>query len=228
MRVEVVADRAVDRVADGHRVLHAGAAQVDDAVAQPQQLVDRRLLVDRERRRGRLGQRLGLGDLELDLAGLELRVDVALLAPHDRAGRGDDVLGAQPLGERVGVGGGLGVEDELDDPGAVAQVDEDQPAVVAAAVHPAGHAHGRVDVAGAQLAGPRVAVEVRARGPHRALPPRMWCITVSGSTVFCSPISMSLREVPSSPRIATKRAPARSACLSWPFSERPPSSSRAE
>ena len=33
---------------------------------------------------------------------------------------------------------GLGMEHELHDPGAVAQVDEDQAAVVAAAVHPAG------------------------------------------------------------------------------------------
>ena len=173
VRVEVVADRAVDGVADRHRALHAGAAQVDDAVAQPQQLVDRRLLVDRERRRERLGERLRLGDLELDLAGVELRVDVALLAAHDRAGGGDDVLGAQPLGQRVGLGRRLGVEDELDDPGAVAQVDEDQPAVVAAAMHPAGDADGRVDVAGAQLAGPGVAEGVGARRPHRGLPPRM-------------------------------------------------------
>src|SRR6476646_6140314 len=124
----------------------------------------------------------------------------------------------------MGLGGGLGGEGELDDTGAVAAVAEDQPAVVAPAVHPAGDAHGRVDVAGAQLAGPGVAVGVGARGPHSALPPLMWCITVSASTFFCSPLSMSLREVPSSPRIATKRAPARSACLSWPFSERPASS----
>ena len=58
---------------------------------------------------------LGLGDLELDLAGVQARVDVALLAAHDRAGGRDDVLGAQALGERVGLRGGLGVEDELDD-----------------------------------------------------------------------------------------------------------------
>jgi hypothetical protein len=34
----------------------------------------------------------------------------------------------------------VGVEDELQETGPVAQVDEDQPAVVAPAVNPAGHA----------------------------------------------------------------------------------------
>ena len=43
---------------------------------------------------------------------------------------------------RVRLGGRLRVEDELDEAGAVAQVDEDQPAVVAAAVHPAGDTGG--------------------------------------------------------------------------------------
>jgi hypothetical protein len=171
VRVEEVADRAVDGVAHDHRVLHAGAAQVDDPVAQPQQLVERAVVVDRERRRRRLRQRLGFDDLELDLAGGELRVDVALLAAHDAPARRDDVLGAQALGQRVRIRGGLGMEDELQEPGAVAQVDEDQAAVVTTAVHPAGHAHGRVDVARAQLAAPGVAVRVGPRWPHK--PPRM-------------------------------------------------------
>ena len=51
------------------------------------------------------------------------------------------VLGPQPLRQRVRLGRRLRMEDELDDAGAVAQVDEDQAAVVAAAVDPAGHAH---------------------------------------------------------------------------------------
>ena len=44
---------------------------------------------------------------------------------------------------RVRLGRRLRVEDELEQPGAVAQVDEDQAAVVAAAVDPAGHARAR-------------------------------------------------------------------------------------
>ena len=45
-----------------------------------------------------------------------------------------------------------GWNDELHQPGAVAQVDEDQPAVVAAAVDPAGDADGLADARGAELA----------------------------------------------------------------------------
>jgi hypothetical protein len=62
------------------------------------------------------------------------------------------------------------MEDELDDAGAVAQVDEDKSAVVAAPVDPARDADGRADVAGAQLAAPGVAVLVGARRPQAACP----------------------------------------------------------
>ena len=72
---------------------------------------------------------------------------------HDLAVRAEDVLGPQPLGERVRGGRRLGVEDELHDPGAVAQVDEDQPAVVAAPVHPARDARRRARPRGVQLTG---------------------------------------------------------------------------
>ena len=59
--------------------------------------------------------------------------------------RADHVLGAQRVrGWRVPSRRALGVEDELDDPGAVAQVDEDQAAVVTAAMDPAGDASAGV------------------------------------------------------------------------------------
>ena len=56
------------------------------------------------------------------------------------------MLGAQRLGGGVRLGRLLGAEHELEQPGAVAQVDEDQPAVVAPAVHPAGHPHALAHV----------------------------------------------------------------------------------
>ena len=56
------------------------------------------------------------------------------------------------------------MEDELDQAGAVAQVDEDQAAVVAAAVDPARDARLGVDPVGEHLAAPGVAVVV---GPRR-------------------------------------------------------------
>ena len=104
MRVEVVAHRAHDRVAQEHRVAHALAAQVEHAVAQAQHLVDRAVLVDRERRRRRppRAARRAATSSSISPVG-EVRVDVALLAPHDLPGGGDDVLGAQPLGDGVRV-----------------------------------------------------------------------------------------------------------------------------
>ena len=100
VRVQVVAHRPVDDVARDHRVAHVLPAQVEHPVAQPDHLVDRAVLVDRERRRQRVRQVLGVRDRDLDLAGLEVRVDVALLAADDLAGRGQHVLGPQLLGER--------------------------------------------------------------------------------------------------------------------------------
>ena len=176
-----LAHRADDGVAQDERVAHALAAQVEHPVAQAQHLVDRRVLVDRERRRLRLRERRDLGDLHLDLAGRDVRVDVLRRAAHDLALRGQDVLGTQPLGgrERLGL---VGVEDELDDPGAVAEVDEDEPAVVATAVHPAGDARARSGAAGVQVAGPGVAVRVRPwRLLHLSGPSR----DVRSGTVGC-------------------------------------------
>ena len=60
------------------------------------------------------------------------------------------------------------MEDELDDAGAVAQVDEDQPAVVAAAVDPAGDPHLGIDPVAQHFAAPGVAVAVRAQGRRLA------------------------------------------------------------
>ena len=85
------------------------AAQVERAVLEPQHLVDLDVVVvDRERRRLGLREQLELGDRELDLAGRQVRVDVARLAAHDLAARGDDVLGAQALGRRERLGAGPG------------------------------------------------------------------------------------------------------------------------
>ena len=108
---------------------------------------------------------------DLDLAGRQVRVDVALLAAHDGADGRDDVLGAQALGERERRAARVRVEDELDEPGAVAQVDEDQPAVVAAAVDPAGDATSSPVRPASSDPAPGVAVGVGARRAHQSVPP---------------------------------------------------------
>ena len=94
---EHLAHRADDRVAQDQRVAHPLAAQVEHPVAQAQHLVDRRVLVDRERRRLGLGERRRPPRPASSISpGRDVRVDVLRLAPNDLARSADsDVLGAQ-------------------------------------------------------------------------------------------------------------------------------------
>ena len=101
-------------------------------------------------------------DDHLDLAGRELGVDGAhhlplllaelLAARAHRAAHADDPLGPHGLGEVVRLAGGLGVEDDLGEPVAVAQVDEDDVAVIAPARDPAEEDDLLADVGRAQIA----------------------------------------------------------------------------
>ena len=111
------------------------AAQVEPAVADAQRLVDA-LLVELERERRRAREDLELVRLDLDLARRHRRVDRLGRAPDDRAARADHELVAQlvrDLGRRRRV---LGVDHDLDEAALVAEVDEDEPAVVAAPWRP--------------------------------------------------------------------------------------------
>ena len=85
------------------------------------------------------------GDADLDLAGGHGRVDGPLGAGPDRALDPDDPLRPQPAG--LGAAGHGGVEDDLDDALPVAEVDEDDTAVVAAVGHPAAEGDLGADVA---------------------------------------------------------------------------------
>ena len=123
--------------------------------------------VQRKRRRRGLREDGHLPGLDLDLARGQLRVDVARLAPHDVPGDADDVFAAQLLGGGEQLGAVLRMKDELDDPGAVAQVDEDQAAVVTAVVDPARDARLGAGACGVEVAGPAVAVRVGARRRQR-------------------------------------------------------------
>ena len=75
-------------------------------------------------------------------------------------------LGADPAGRRVGLGRVGLVDDDLGDPVPVAQVEEDQLAVVAPAVDPAGQPRGRAGVVEPQLA---AGVGAVGRGEARAV-----------------------------------------------------------
>ena len=222
LRRQSLADRPHDLVAQHERLDHVAAAQVERAVAQAQRLVERDVLVERKRRRLRLGQQLHVADLQLDRAGREVGVDVALLAQHDVAGDADDVLAAQPLGGGEQLGPVLGMKDELQQSRAVAQVDEDQPAVVAAAVHPAGDAQAFADPVWSGGSGPRIAQAIGAGGLHRAVSTaerptmaRASSTAWSASVASSSPrLRMSRTRMPVPSTMTTTLAPSRLACLS--------------
>jgi len=134
--VEVFAHRARDRVTPAQALLHHVAAQVDVAVLEPQLLAD--LLVERERRRCGRVQHDELRRQQFDLPGTQPRVGRARRARAHLALHLDAELAAEVLGGLEGFGG-VRVEHDLKEPRSVAQVDEDDAAVVAPAVHPAGH-----------------------------------------------------------------------------------------
>ena len=119
----------------GHRL----ATDIEIAVLQSQALVDRLVgLVDVERRRLRLGQDLDLTRPKLDLPRRHARVlgpgqaratSPATVTTNSLRTRLRDLVGLR----RVGL-----VDDDLGDAVPVAQVQEDELAVVAAPMHPPG------------------------------------------------------------------------------------------
>ena len=161
------ADRGRDRE-PLHDVLVQGLApEIEKAVLQAQIFRVVGLAEHRDRQLLCRGEHLDLGREQLDLAGRELGVDGALGALAHAAVDAHHPLGAQGLGDLER--GAVGIGHDLGDPVVVAQVDEQEPAVVAHAVHPAREARGLADVGSAQrAAGVRaVTVERRIRARRR-------------------------------------------------------------
>ena len=121
------------------------AAEVEPPVAEAERLVDV-LLVELERERRRARDDRQLVDRELDLAGRHPVVDRLRRARDDLAARLQHELVADLPRERRRLRRPLGIDHELRDARAVAEVDEHEPAVVAPARRPAGEG---------QLSGPR-------------------------------------------------------------------------
>src|SRR5690606_25321255 len=146
----LLADGRDDRGPQQDVAVHALAAQVEEAVLQAPLLVDPVLGVDGERQGGRGAQHLDLTDLDLDLAGRQLGVDVVRAAGDDLAVDPDDRLLGQLVQRLVGLRARPG--DELRDAGVVAQIDEEDAAQVAPIVQPATQPDVAADVRGAELA----------------------------------------------------------------------------
>jgi len=145
------AQRGDDLAAQHDVAMQLVLAQVEEAVLEPQ-LLRRGVVLDMDRDGQRLGHRLHhhLGGVELDLAGGEPRVHRRRLARHDLAADRDHALGPHRLGDLEDRAGD--VEHHLGHAIMVAQVDEQQIAVVALALDPAGQADLLADMLRPQLA----------------------------------------------------------------------------
>jgi hypothetical protein len=142
--VQVFAHGSGRGVAHPHDALHRGPAQVEEAVLEPHLLRDL-LVVHQEWRRGGRVQHLDLVREHLDLPALEVRVHRALgAAAHDPLHAKYEFM-AHAVGDREGVGA-IGIADHLHEALAVAQVDEDHPAMVAPAMGPAEQGDGLAEV----------------------------------------------------------------------------------
>src|SRR5437588_622138 len=111
----------------------------------------------------------------------------------------------------VGLRRAFGIHDQLNDARVVAEVDEDQTAVVAAACDPAGDRDRAADVVRAE----RAAVEVAPVHPE--------ILSTSSSrpaVQSARPGSRTVARPPST--ITVQPAPSRPACPIWPLCERPP------
>ena len=132
---------------------HLRAPNVDVAVAHPHQFIDiDGLLIDRKRRRLGGVEHFHLLRQHLDLPRRQVRIDGCLAARSHLPGDPQDVLVARLVGGGVGLVAAavVGAHDDLHHAVAVAQVEEDQPSVVAAAMHPAGQRHALADLRAAQ------------------------------------------------------------------------------
>ncbi len=147
-RVEEVAHRLDDLVAHAEIALHARAPQIEIAVLQPQIFVDGLVAVDGKGWHLRAVEDLERVGGDLDVAGRQPRILRSRGTPAHGAGDAQHVFVAQVLG--FGKSRVLRIEDDLGHALAIAQVDEDQAAVVAAPIDPACELHGLAGIAGAQ------------------------------------------------------------------------------
>ena len=168
--VEVPPDLHRRLVAQAEVLLQARPAQVEVAVLEADLLVGVDRVLDREDGRLRLGEDPDLAGEHLDPARVEVRVHGVGRAGGDLAHHRDDVLGAHVVGGGVGVLRHLRPRHDLAEALAVAQVDEDDAAEVAAGRGPAHEGHRLADVVVAQLPAVVGADEVAQRLSHSPSP----------------------------------------------------------
>src|SRR5262249_26466652 len=132
----VVAHRLDRAMAAADVALHFGPAQIEVAIFEAQILSGLLALLDHNWRRRRGVKDLALGDRDLDLAGGQFGIDGPLGAANHLALDGEEELRADGTCDLMRCRVVRRIEDELDDSLAVAEIDEDETAVVASRVDP--------------------------------------------------------------------------------------------
>ena len=151
--VQVVADHLAQPVAQDQSVLKGLAPQVEVTVMEPDVLVGQVIaeLGDLERRRRAGIQDAGRGHLEFDGPGRELRVRHARGPGDHFAGDAQDVFAAEVVGDGH-EGRVVGLDDDLGEAVAVAEVHEDLVVVTPVGIHPPVQGDGLPDVGIAEFA----------------------------------------------------------------------------
>ena len=171
-RVEDVAGGLVGLAAQPDRLVGRRTAQVEVAVLEPRLLPHVDVVADREGQRCGRAEHLDVGGHDLDRAGLEVGVLVALLAQGHLADDLEAVLRPQLVRD------GLVPDHDLDDAAGLTQVDERHAAVVAPVGDPPGQRDRLAGVLGSQRAGVVGADQgaVSCGGGHAR--PRRWAARV--------------------------------------------------
>jgi hypothetical protein len=109
-------------------------AEIEKAVGKPLLLRDRVFRKDTERQRVADAENLDLRDVQLDLTGWKLRVDIFRTATDNGARNADDRLFAHPA--ECFESRRAGVDDQLDDTVVITKIDEQDAAEVTTVVEP--------------------------------------------------------------------------------------------
>ena len=117
--VQGVADRPGDGIAQAQGVRDRRATHVEVAPPHACRLVGVDVIIERERRRGGLVEDHALVHDHVDVARRQIGVGGILGAFAHEAGDLDGPLGTHPLAQLEAILGGIGIEDDLGDAGAV-------------------------------------------------------------------------------------------------------------
>jgi hypothetical protein len=144
--------------------LHHRSSEVVYPVPKADGLIHFDIVFDRERGRCGRVEDPKLPHHHLDLSRGKLRVGRLGPSRLDTAAHGEHVLGANLLGPPVRLGRRVRLEHHLSQPGPIAKIDKDNPAVVSTTVDPAEQHHILADVVRAkaptQVCTPQVSEEI--------------------------------------------------------------------